>query len=126
MTMETKFRRREIHSKLVTVGTSLTTVLELTDTVLHQDFFLQLSNGGASALNAFQVQVRQLDSSAWLPYLTAYSAGGVIKHLVGAPATLANGATSTVWIQIPRPRGLRLQASVASGTAALTAIGALV
>jgi hypothetical protein len=101
-----------------TVGTSLTTI----DTIgvgRSDRVGIQVTNSGATALNAFQIQ-GTIDGTTWVAL--ASDAGGFstpvmpLRRTIGAPVTLAAGAIAIITLDGGYYRQIRLQASVASGT----------
>jgi hypothetical protein len=101
-----------------TVGTSLTTIATL-ETGYSDRIGLQVTNSGDTAFNAFQLQ-GSINGTTWVALAT--DAGGFstpvmpLRRTIGAPVTLAAGATAQLLIDGGYYKSLRVQASVASST----------
>lgn len=101
-----------------TVETALATIFDI-GTGFSDRIGIQVSNTGATALNAFQLQ-GSIDGTTWVALAT--DAGGFstpllpLRRTIGAPVTLAGGATAQLLLNGGYYQRLRLRASVASGT----------
>ena len=110
-----------------TIETTLVTLVDI-QTGFSDRIGIQVSNTGATALNAFQMH-GSIDGTTWVALAT--DAGGYstpllpLRRTIGAPVTLAGGATAQLLIDGGYYQRLRLRASVASGstTAAVTVCG---
>lgn len=110
-----------------TVGTSLTTIAEI-GTGFSDRIGIQVGNTGATAFNAFQLQ-GTIDGTNWIALST--DAGGFstpvmpLRRAIGAPVTLAGGASAILLLDGGYYQRIRLQASVGSGstTAVVSASG---
>ena len=101
-----------------TIETTLVTLAEI-GTGFSDRVSIQISNTGATALNAFQLQ-GSIDGTTWVSLAT--DAGGFstplipLRRAIGAPVTLAGGATSQLILDGGYYQRLRLRASVGSGS----------
>lgn len=117
-------KKRINHSQIVTVGTSLTDVTEIC-LLDAQQVGLQVSNLGAVALNALEVQVKfgcDPQSVPWqilLQTSTDYDPTGNKDALVQASGDLTVlGAGEDAWLAINTGHygRMRIRASVSTGT----------
>jgi hypothetical protein len=111
----------------VTVGTSLTKVLEVPLAGLDRDISFELSNAAGSATtNNFVILRRLHDLGDWLNYIGGSDFGTATSKCTSSspgPNALAAGQNAWVDVDCGAAIGVQLWASVASGTAVLTIYG---
>lgn len=98
----------------------LTTILEIDDVADLVRIFVQITNDGGFAFDAFQVQGKFHTDGAYVALYSAAAAftspAGLIVGASGDLTTLANGTTGWFVMEVRGLKSLRLQAS-ANGTA---------
>ena len=104
-----------------TVGTSLTTVLQMTVTGAEYLGF-QIENSSDAALNAFEVQARVSNASSnWVTLSISTDAASPWPFYSTTDLTALGTSTNAILAGVGRHWAeIRLQASVASGTTELT------
>jgi hypothetical protein len=107
-------------SSTITVGTSLTTLIQAN--ARYSEFLgFQITNGD-TAFNAFQVQARMEDGLDWVAIKSSGFTDATGFSPAWATAELATLGTSTsaiLYVLGKHPWEVRLQASVASGTSSV-------
>jgi hypothetical protein len=111
----------------ITVGTTLTKLIEIPLAGLDKDLSFELQNAnGSSTTNNFVIVRRLHDSGAWLNYLGgADFINATSKCVSSTPGPQALPAGQSAWVDVDCGAAVAVQlwASVASGTAALTVYG---
>lgn len=109
-------------SAAVTVTTDLTTILSLTLRGRASVLAVEVNNTGATAFNAFQVQVQFHPDGQWFTLKSVFSAADALLLFYSTdPAALAGGADAGLLVKISTAYAVRVRASVGSSTTTATA-----
>jgi hypothetical protein len=111
----------------VTVGTTLTKLIEVPLAGLDKDLSFELQSAvGSATTNNFVIVRRLHDSGAWLNYLGGTDfANPTSKCIASTPGPHALPASTSAWVDVDCGAAVAVQlwASVASGTATLSVLG---
>lgn len=116
-----------VDSKVVTVGTGLTVLADIRPpNGAVAEIFAEIKNLGATAFNAFVVEMRFSEVGDWMTVAFDFTQVGAMLPYIDPNndlATLAGGTNSVIKIQpISAPR-VRFSASVASGSTTAQVLG---
>lgn len=107
---------------------AVTTLEDLLERIVRgtvSEVCAQISNTG-EVLNAFNLLIQANQSAGYETYLSGTdwdTDGTLMRKGVGAPATLASGATAFIYALIPPCYAYKFQAGVASSTTSVTIEG---
>ncbi|HSV15240.1 MAG TPA: hypothetical protein VLI90_13355 [Tepidisphaeraceae bacterium] len=110
----------------ITVGTTLTKLIEIPLAGLDKDLSFELQNAGSATTNNFVIVRRLHDAGAWLNYLGGADFANATSKCVSStpgPHALPTGQSAWVDVDCGAAVAVQLWASVASGTAVLSVFG---